>query len=37
MADEGTNWADFFNRQGIAYFTLVYRMPQGDRTPPSRC
>lgn len=34
MADEGTNWADFFNRQGIAYFTLVYRMPQGDRTRP---
>lgn len=34
MANEGTNWAEFFNRQGIAYFTLVYRMPHGGRTLP---
>lgn len=34
MANEGTNWAEFFNRQGIAYFTLVYRLPHGDRSLP---
>lgn len=34
MANEGTNWAEFFNRQGIAYFTLVYRLPHGNRSLP---
>lgn len=34
FANEGTNWAEFFNRQGIAYFTLVYRLPHGDRDLP---
>lgn len=34
MANEGTNWADFFNRQGIAYFTLVYRLPHGNKNLP---
>lgn len=34
LAQEGTKWADFFNEQGIAYFVLKYRMPQGDRTIP---
>lgn len=31
---EGTAWEKFFNDRGIAYFTLVYRMPKGDRTIP---
>lgn len=31
MDSEGHNWADFFNRKGIAYFVLKYRMPEGDR------
>ena len=34
MQNEGHDWADFFNRQGIAYFVLTYRMPGGDRTIP---
>ena len=31
---EGHDWAEFFNRQGIAFFVLTYRMPGGDRTIP---
>jgi acetyl esterase/lipase len=31
---EGHDWAKFFNRQGIAFFVLTYRMPGGDRTIP---
>ena len=31
---EGHDWAKWFNEQGIAYFVLTYRMPQGDRTVP---
>ena len=31
---EGHQWAPWFNKQGIAFFVLTYRMPQGDRTIP---
>jgi len=31
---EGHQWAPWFNGQGIAFFVLTYRMPQGDRTIP---
>lgn len=31
---EGYDWASYFNKQGIAYFVLTYRMPKGDRTIP---
>ena len=31
---EGHQWAPWFNEQGIAFFVLTYRMPQGDRTIP---
>lgn len=34
MEHEGTDWAGYFNRMGIAYFVLKYRMPNGDRTIP---
>mgnify|MGYP002622738256 CR=1 FL=1 len=34
MQNEGHDWAEYFNRQGIAYFVLTYRMPKGDRTIP---
>ena len=34
LQNEGHDWADYFNRQGIAYFVLSYRMPHGDRTIP---
>lgn len=34
MQNEGTDWADYFNSQGIAYCVLTYRMPKGDRTIP---
>lgn len=34
MTAEGTEWTRFFNERGIAYFTLIYRMPNGDRTIP---
>lgn len=34
MDHEGHHWAEYFNRQGIAFFVLKYRMPQGDRTIP---
>lgn len=34
MDHEGHQWAEFFNKQGIAYFVLKYRMPKGDRNIP---
>jgi len=34
MQNEGHDWAGYFNQQGIAYFVLTYRMPNGDRTIP---
>ena len=34
MQNEGTDWAEYFNRQGIAYCVLTYRMPKGDRSLP---
>jgi len=34
MQHEGTDWAPFFNQQGIAVFVLKYRMPKGDYRVP---
>lgn len=34
MDYEGTDWAPYFNSQGIAYVVLKYRMPKGDRNIP---
>lgn len=34
MQNEGTDWAEYFNRQGIAFCVLTYRMPKGDRSLP---
>lgn len=34
MQNEGTDWVDYFNKQGIAFCVLTYRMPKGDRTIP---
>lgn len=34
MDNEGHNWAGYFNNQGIAFFVLTYRMPNGDRSIP---
>lgn len=34
MEHEGYDWAEYFNKQGIAFFVLKYRMPHGDRTIP---
>lgn len=34
MQNEGHDWAEWFNRQGIAFFVLTYRMPGGDRSIP---
>ena len=34
MQNEGYDWVDYFNRQGIAYGVLKYRMPNGDRNIP---
>jgi acetyl esterase/lipase/lysophospholipase L1-like esterase len=31
---EGYDWVDYFNKQGIAYCILTYRMPKGDRNIP---
>ncbi len=31
---EGTDWAEWFNAQGIAYFTLKYRLPNGNPDIP---
>ena len=35
MENEGHDWAGYFNRLGIAYFVLTYRMPKGDYTIPT--
>ena len=34
MQHEGTDWAEYFNAQGIACCVLKYRLPKGDRTKP---
>jgi len=34
MAHEGTDWASFFNQQGIALVVLKYRMPRGNYEVP---
>ena len=34
MEHEGTDWAYFFNHQGIALVVLKYRMPHGNREVP---
>lgn len=34
MDKEGTDWAEYFNRQGISYFVLKYRMPKGNHDIP---
>ena len=34
MDHEGHQWAEYFNKQGIAFFVLKYRMPQGDHNIP---
>jgi acetyl esterase/lipase len=34
MQHEGTDWAAFFNQQGIAVFVLKYRMPHGNLQVP---
>ena len=34
MGHEGHQWAEYFNKQGIAFFVLKYRMPKGDRNIP---
>ena len=31
---EGTMWSGWMNKQGIAYFVVNYRLPEGDRTKP---
>lgn len=31
---EGTQWANFFNQQGIALIVLKYRMPHGNKAVP---
>jgi len=35
MQHEGTDWAPFFNSQGIALIVLKYRMPHGNYTVPA--
>ena len=34
MQHEGTDWAPFFNREGIAVIVLKYRMPRGNYEVP---
>ena len=34
MQHEGTDWAPFFNREGIAVVVLKYRMPRGNYEVP---
>ena len=34
MQHEGTDWAPFFNREGIAVIVLKYRMPHGNYEVP---
>ena len=31
---EGLQWSNWLNQQGIAYFVVNYRLPNGDRTRP---
>jgi acetyl esterase/lipase len=31
---EGTQWSGWLNQQGIAYFVVNYRLPNGDRSIP---
>lgn len=31
---EGTQWSEWLNQRGIAYFVVNYRLPNGDRTIP---
>lgn len=31
---EGTQWSKWLNEEGIAYFVVNYRLPNGDRTRP---
>lgn len=34
LQHEGYDWAEYFNKQGIAFFVLKYRMPHGRYTIP---
>lgn len=34
MLNEGTDWAEFFCKKGIAFAVLQYRMPKGNRDVP---
>ncbi len=34
MQNEGHDWTQWFNQQGIAFCVLTYRMPHGDRNIP---
>lgn len=34
MDHEGHDWAEYFNKQGIALVVLKYRMPEGNRNIP---
>ncbi len=34
LQHEGTDWASFFNQQGIALIVLKYRMPRGNHLVP---
>lgn len=34
MQHEGYDWAEYFNKQGIALCVLKYRMPKGERNIP---
>ncbi len=34
MNHEGYDWAEYFNKQGIAFFVLKYRMPHGEKELP---
>lgn len=34
LQNEGHDWAEWFNSQGIAFFVLTYRMPGGNRNIP---
>ena len=34
LEKEGTDWAQWFNERGIAYFTLKYRLPEGNPELP---
>ena len=34
MENEGHDWANYYNDQGVAFVVLKYRMPKGDRNIP---